>query len=156
MKKYIDSLPDVWNTADDKAQVVSLGKMLVELASRTPVGSAVPDLTVHGVLRQKPCLLRKGAVEGDFSLSRLKGKPGYVVFYTGGCASCQETLAAVDERVARDSRVKVLLVDMDALLTDNPSLAQQLLDTFDLSAMPFVIQLDRKGIVQHRYVTLSF
>lgn len=156
VKKYIDSLPDVWNTADDKAQVVSLGKMLVELASRTPVGSAVPDLTVHGVLRQKPCLLRKGAVEGDFSLSRLKGKPGYVVFYTGGCASCQETLAAVDERVARDSRVKVLLVDMDALLTDNPSLAQQLLDTFDLSAMPFVIELDRKGIVQHRYVTLSF
>ena len=156
VKKYIDSLPDVWNTADDKAQVVSLGKMLVELASRTPVGSAVPDLTVHGVLRQKPCLLRKGAKEGTFALNALKGRPGYMVFYTGGCSSCQETLAAVDERVARDSRVKVLLVDMDALLTDNPSLAQQLLDTFDLSAMPFVIELDRKGIVQHRYVTLSF
>ena len=156
VKKYITGLPDVWNTADDQAQVVSLGQLLTDLASRTPVGSEVPALSVHGVLRQKPCLLRKGAKEGSFVLNALKGRPAYVVFYTGGCSSCQETLAAVDELVARDSRVKVLLVDMDALLTDYPVEAQQMLDSFDLSAMPFVIQLDRKGVVQHRYVTLSF
>ena len=156
VKKYIDSLPDVWNTADDKAQVVSLGQMLVDLASRTPAGSVVPDITVHGVLRQKPCLFRKGTVEGDYRLTGLKGKPGYVVFYTGGCSSCKETLEAVDALVAKNYPAKVLLVDMDALLTDNPSQAQQLLDTFDLSAMPFVIQLDKKGVVQHRYVSLSF
>ena len=128
--------------------------MLVELASRTPVGSVVPDITVHGVLRQKPCLFRKGTVEGDYRLTELKGKPGYVVFYTGGCSSCKETLAAVDALVAKNYPAKVLLVDMDALLTDYPSQAQQLLDTFDLSAMPFVIQLDKKGVVQHRYVQL--
>ena len=28
------------------------------------------------------------------------------------------------------------------------------LDNFDLSVLPFVIELDRKGIVQHRYVQL--
>lgn len=154
VEKYVSGLPDVWNTADDKAQVVSLGEMLVELASRTPVGSVVPDITVHGVLRQKPCLFRKGTVEGDYRLTELKGKPGYVVFYTGGCSSCKETLAAVDALVAKNYPAKVLLVDMDALLTDYPSQAQQLLDTFDLSAMPFVIQLDKKGVVQHRYVQL--
>ena len=152
VEKYIQKLPDVWNTAEDKAQVISLGELLVELASRTPVGSLVPDLTVHGTLRQKPCLFRKGTVEGDFALRKLKGNPGYVVFYTGGCSSCKETLAAVDELVAKKYPAKVLLVDMDALLTDEPELARTLLDTFDLSAMPYVIQLSRKGVVQHRYV----
>ena len=152
VEKYVTGLPDVWNTADDQAQVVSLGKMLVELASRTPAGTPVPDLNVHGVLRQKPCLFREGTVEGVYSLPKLKGNPGYVVFYTGGCSSCQETLAAVDALVAADYRAKVLLVDMDSLLTDYPDEALTLLNTFDLSAMPYVIQLDKKGVVQHRYV----
>ena len=156
VKKYITGLPDVWNTADDKAQVVSLGEMLVDLTTRTPVGSVVPALSVHGVLRQKPCLFRKGTKEGVFDLSKLKGNPGYVVFYTGGCNACQETLAAVDALVAKKHSVKVLLIDMDALLTDYPMEATTLLETFDLSAMPYIIQLDRKGVIQHRYVNLSF
>ena len=48
----------------------------------------------------------------------------------------------------------MLLVDMDAVMSDRPELASKLLDTFDLSVLPFVIQLDRRGIVQHRYVQL--
>ena len=58
----------------------------------------------------------------------------------------------MDELVAKKYPAKVLLVDMDELLTDEPELARTLLDTFDLSAMPYVIQLSRKGVVQHRYV----
>ena len=154
VEKYVTPLTDVWNTADDKAQVVSLGEMLVELTSRTPVGSVIPDLTVHGTLRRKACLFRKGAKEGDFALRKLKGRPAYLVFYTGGCSACQETLEAVDKMVASNRRVKVLMVDMDALLTDKPEEAQLLLDTFDLSAMPYVLQMDRKGVVEHRYVKL--
>ena len=153
-QKYITALPDVWNTADDKAQVVSLAEMLAELTSRTPVGSIIPDLNVRGTLRRKPCLFRKGSKEGVFALPKLKGNPAYVVFYTGGCSSCKETLSAVDKLVAGNRRVKVLLVDMDDLLTDYPDEARQLLDTFDLSGMPFVLQLDKKGMVQHRYVKL--
>ena len=152
--KYITALPDVWNTADDKAQVTSLADMLVELTSRTPVGSVIPDLTVHGTLRRKPCLFRKGSKEGDFLLRKLKGRPAYLVFYTGGCNSCQETLEAVDALVAKNRKVKVLLIDMDALLTDRPEQAQLLLDTFDLSGMPFVLQMNRDGVVEHRYVKL--
>jgi len=152
--KYITALPDVWNTADDKAQVVSLGEMLVELTSRTPVGSDVPDLTVPGTLRRKPCLFRKGSKTGEFALRKLKGNPSYIVFFTGGCNACQETLEAIDALVARDRKVKVLLVDMDALFIDKPELAQQLLDTFDLSGMPFTLQLNRNGVVEHRYVKL--
>lgn len=153
VEKYIDSLPDVWNTAEDKAQVVSLGELLKDLTSRTPVGSVVPALTVHGILRQKPCLFRKGSREGDFDLQRLKGKPAYVVFYSDGCSTCLDTLEAVNRLVDGNGRVKVLLVDMDALWNDAPDQARMLLDTFDLSALPFVIELDKKGVVQHRYVS---
>lgn len=155
VQKYIDQLPDVWDTEEDKAQVLSLGQMLVELASRTPAGSLIPDLSVHGTLRRKPCLFRKGAKEGTFKLRKLRGDPGYLVFYTGGCSSCKATLEAVDALVAKDRRTRILLVDMDALLNDFPEEAGTLLDTFDLSALPFVLELDKKGIVKHRYVQLN-
>lgn len=154
VEKYITALPNVWNTADDKAQVVSLGEMLVELTTRTPVGSLIPDLKVHGTLRRKPCLFRKGTKEGVFSLRSLKGNPAYILFYSGGCNYCQQALDAAEALVAGNARVKVLIVDMDGLLTDYPEEARQLLDTFDLSGMPYTIQLDKKGIVQHRYIKL--
>ena len=154
VKKYITGLPDVWTSADDKAQVVSLGEMMADLTSRTPVGSVIPSITVPATLRQKPCLFRKGTKEGEFNLSSLKGKPGYIVFFTRGCSLCEETLAAVDKLVASNYNAKVLLIDMDAVLIDRPELGTQLLDTFDLAGMPFILQVDKKGVVQHRYVIL--
>ena len=60
----------------------------------------------------------------------------------------------MDDIVAKDRKTKVLLIDMDALFNDQPDKANELLDNFDLSVLPFVLQLDRKGIVQHRYVQL--
>ena len=153
VQKYI-LRPDIWTSAEDKAQVVSLGEMLLELVSRTPVGSQVPDLKVAGVLRRKPCFLVSGSRSGVFSLRKLKGNPGYLVFYTGNCSSCRETLAAVDALVAREPKARVLLVDMDALMADNPSMGEALLDSFDLSALPMIIQLDKNAVVQHKYLSL--
>ena len=153
VQKYI-LRPDIWTSADDKAQVVSLGEMLLELTSRTPVGSQVPDLQVQGVLRRKPCLFASGTRSGAFSLRKLKGNPGYLVFYTGNCTSCRETLEAVDALVAREPKARVLLVDMDALLADNPSMGEALLDSFDLSALPMIIQVDKNAVVQHKYLSL--
>ena len=60
----------------------------------------------------------------------------------------------MDALVKKDRRVKVLVVDMDALFTDYPEEARLMLDTFDLSGMPFVLQLDRRGTVLHRYLKL--
>ena len=67
-----------------------------------------------------------------------------------------ETLDAIGEvaRALADSRSKVLLVDMDDLFASWPAEAQTLLDTFDLSALPYVVQLGRKGVVEHRYLQL--
>ena len=153
IQKYIEQ-PEIWSTEADKAQVTSLGELMVALASRTPVGSQVPDLKVPGTLHRKPGLFRKGVKEGEFRLRKLKGNPGYLIFYTGGCSACQELLAAVDDIVANDRKARILLIDMDALFNDNPEKANELLDNFDLSVLPFVLQLDRKGVVRHRYVQL--
>ena len=177
VETYITGLPEVWSSQLDQAQVVSLGEMLVSLSSRTPVGSIVPDLTVPGVLRRKGCLFVRGTKSGKFALRSLKGQPAYVVFYTGGCSSCASVLEAVSRIVSSSRSVRVLLVDMDAVLSDDPaslrggeasvipsersessvspSIGSVLLDTFDLSALPFVIELDAAGVIQHRYVDLS-
>ena len=43
---------------------------------------------------------------------------------------------------------------MDTLLETYPDEAHSLLDTFDLSGLPYVIQLGPGGTVAHRYVEL--
>ena len=96
----------------------------------------------------------RGSRAGEFSLRALKGQPGYLVFYTGGCSSCDETLEAVERVVAENRYARVLLVDMDALMTDYPDEGALLLDTFDLSGLPMVVELDRNGVVRRRYVQL--
>ena len=152
--KYLN-VPDVWTEPSDTANVISLGHFLADITSRTPVGSRVPDLKVPGVLRRKPCLFAKDGKEGVFALRKLHGKPAYVVFYTGGCNACKETLDHVAALIVSKPKVRVLLVDMDDLMSSNPDLAETLLETFDLTAMPFILELDKKGIITHRYVDLS-
>lgn len=146
--KYILGLDGVWTTAVDTARVVSLALAGRDLLDRTPVGSAVPDLKVHGELLRKPCLFRKAVKKGAFSLR----KADYIVFYTEGCGRCEETLEAA--RTLADNKAKVLLVHMDALLTDYPDEAHRLLDTFDLSSLPLVMQVGPGGVVLRRYVEL--
>ena len=43
---------------------------------------------------------------------------------------------------------------MDTLFTDRPDEARRLLDTFDLSGLPYVTQLGPDGVVLHRYLEL--
>ena len=146
--KYITGIDGIWTTAEDTSKVVSMALMMKELLERTPVGSTVPALKVHGELLRKPCLFRKASKTGVFSLR----KADYLVFYTPGCGRCEETLSAA--RDLADKRSKVLLVNMDELFSSYPEEAQTLLDTFDLSALPYVMQVGRKGVVQHRYLQL--
>ena len=146
--KYILGTPDVWTAPEDVSQVVSMATMMKELLDRTPVGSIVPDLKVHGTLLRKPCLFRKASKEGFFPLK----KADYLVFYTNGCGRCEETLAAA--RALADKKSKVLLVNMDTLFETYPDEARTLLDTFDLSGLPYVMQLGPSGVVQHRYLEL--
>lgn len=146
--KYILGTPDIWTAPEDVSQVVSMATLMKELLERTPVGTAVPDLKVHGTLLRKPCLFRKASKEGVFPLN----KADYLVFYTNGCGRCEETLAAA--RTLADNKSKVLLVNMDNLFEAYPEEARALLDTFDLSGLPYVMRLGPGGVVQHRYLEL--
>ena len=146
--KYILGVPDVWTTAEDTSSVVSMALVMKDLLERTPVGSTVPDLKVHGELLRKPCLFRKASKKGVFSLR----KADYLVFYTEGCGRCEETLEAARALSRRKS--KVLLVNVDTLYEDYPEEAHLLLDTFDLSGLPYVMQLGSGGVVLHRYLEL--
>ena len=146
--KYLLNDPGIWNKDEDVSQVMSMALMMKNLLERTPVGSTVPDLKVHGTLLRKPCLFRKASKDGVFPLK----KADYLVFYTEGCGRCEETLAAA--RAKADAKAKVLLVNMDTLLETYPDEAHSLLDTFDLSGLPYVVQLGPGGTVAHRYVEL--
>ena len=146
--KYILGVPDVWTTAEDTSSVVSMALVMKDLLERTPVGSTVPDLKVHGELLRKPCLFRKASKKGVFSLR----KADYLVFYTEGCGRCEETLEAARALSRRKS--KVLLVNVDTLYEAYPEEAHLLLDTFDLSGLPYVMQLGSGGVVLHRYLEL--
>ncbi|MBP5636901.1 MAG: redoxin domain-containing protein [Bacteroidales bacterium] len=150
--KYILGTSGIWTSPSDTVNVISLAQMMKGLLERTPVGSKVPDITVPGVLRRRPCLFRKGAKAGEFRLVKLGS--AYVVFYSEGCSSCQETLQAVDALIARERKAKVLLVDMDAIMTSDAELGTLLLDTFDLSVMPLVLKLGKGGVIEHKYVNL--
>ena len=146
--KYITGVPDVWNDTEDAAQVVSMANMMKELLERTPVGTQVPALKVHGTLLRKPCLFRKASKDGVFPIR----KADYLVFYTKGCGRCEETLA--NARALADTKSKVLLVNMDTLFETYPDEARLLLDTFDLSGLPYVMRLGPNGVVLRRYVEL--
>jgi thiol-disulfide isomerase/thioredoxin len=153
VEKYI-RLGEVWNTPEDKAQILSLADLLLDFSNRSPVGSLVPDVQVPGVLRRKGCLFVRASRPGTYSLRKLKGNPAYVVFYSPDCSTCKETLAAVDALVKGNRKVRVLLVDMDSLYENDMDKAVELLDSFDLSALPFVLELAPDGTVLRRYVQL--
>jgi hypothetical protein len=48
----------------------------------------------------------------------------------------------------------IFLVNVDDLLRTDPSLANRLFDTFDLSSLPFLLETDRRGIILRRYFLL--
>ena len=50
---------------------------------------------------------------------------------------------------------RVLLIDMDEIFSSWPETAEQLFNAFDLTALPYITETDRKGIIIRKYMTLS-
>ena len=143
------SRPDVWKSEDDSLKVIGMAQMFDDLLSRSTPGMAIPDLKLPGLM------LSKGKEKaGTFRVNRLRGQTNYIMFVTEGCHVCADEKAAAREIVLADRKVKVLIVNVDEVLESNPSLAEKMFDSFDLSALPFILQTDRKGRVQRRYISL--
>lgn len=145
---------DVWKTADDSLKIVSFARILDDLLSKTPVSARIPDIKVDAVLKMN----RGGeirAAEGRFRLGKTGGRQTYIIFHTEGCPVCKAEINAADSLLLHGSiGTRVLLVDMDMIFSSNPGQAGVLLDTFDLTMLPFIISTDRKGKVTGKYLSL--
>ncbi|MBP5374184.1 MAG: redoxin domain-containing protein [Bacteroidales bacterium] len=148
IQKYIE-IPDVWEADSAPVQMAAI---LKDLYQRAPVGSQIPDITVPGILRRRPCLFSKDGKEDLYNMSKLGGKHTYVLFYSNSCPCCKEQLEAIDRLVASKGGVRVLLVNMDQVMASDQTLGLQLLDRFDLTVLPFALEMDGKGKIVHRYV----
>ena len=147
--QYVLKCSDVWKSEDDSLKVVGMAQVFDDLLSRSEPGTLVPDLKLPGTL-----LTSKKSKEGGFRLRRLKGKRNIVMFVTPGCNVCAAEKEAARRMVSSGKGVKVLMVDVDEVISGYPSLAGRLFDSFDLSSLPFIFETDRKGHVVRRYMSL--
>ncbi len=147
INEYILSRPEIWKTQDDTLKVVGLARMMKDLLSRTPVGSELPDAKelMSGVVNVSS---PRGWTR---NWNRLRRKGGYIVFHTEGCPVCKAELAAADSLGLR-----ILDVNVDEIMASNPDLAKVLLDTFDLSSMPFILEVGRHGVIRRRYISFLY
>lgn len=148
INEYILSRPEIWNTPDDTMKVVGLARMMKDLLSRTPVGSDLPkakDFTSIQPRNDANALFLRGWTK---KWNRLRRKGGFIVFHTEGCPVCKAELSAADSLGLR-----TLDVNVDEIMVTNPALAKSLLDTFDLSSMPLILQVSRNGIILRRYLS---
>lgn len=144
------SRPQCWTTQEDSLQVLALAELVRDLAALAPVGSLIPDIRTRGTL-----VTAKGAKTVRRSLRKTGGNPSYILFFTQGCELCRAEKAAVPAVLEAQPGARVFEIDVDRLTEEEPALAQRLLQTFDLSALPFIIQTDRKGRILRKYLTLQ-
>ncbi len=143
------SRPEIWKTADDSLKVIGLARFMDGLLSKAEPGTMIADLKIPGE-RLKSVRSRVG----DFRLGKLRGRRNVIVFYTEGCGNCDAEKAAARELVSSERGTCVFLVNVDEILASCPDLADQLFEAFDLSALPFIVETNRKGIILRRYMTL--
>lgn len=160
--KYILSQPKIWRTPDDSLKVVGMARVLYDLLSKGEPGSQMPALKVKGELQTWK---KRKVVE--LNLDKLDYDRNIVIFYTEGCSNCDAQKKAARELLsqAKDrnlpvherkslKKISIFLVNVDKILTENSELAGQLFNAFDMSVLPFLIEIDSSGKILRRYFSL--
>ena len=139
---------DIWKTEDDTLKVIGMAQMYEDLLSKNRTNTEVADMKLPGVL------ISKGKEKsGKYNLRKIRGDSNFIMFVTDGCHVCAAEKEAARVLAASDRKVKVFMVNVDDVLSSDPSLASRMFDSFDLSTLPFIVQTDRKGVVARRYIT---
>lgn len=159
---YILSDNKVWTSQDDSLKIIGFAEIMGDLLSKAVPGSDVPAMKVPGEL-----YTLRGVKNVRKRLDRFKGKENIIIFYTEGCEICAEEKkaalellsAAKDVSLPKHERkaageTKVFMVNVDSLMQSDPSLASKLMDSFDLSSLPFILKTDQRGTILRRYLTL--
>lgn len=150
--KYILSRPDIWYSPHDSLAVVGFARVMSDLLSRAAPGSTVSGVNVYGTLAGRhvpenlPARLKNIR---KFDLGRLRRKETFVMFFDKDCAVCREYLDAADKLLHADRKMRILFVRMSDGIQKEET---RLLDTFDLSTLPFAVKIGRNGRVLERYV----
>ena len=140
----------VWKSADDSLKVIGFAQMMDDLLSKSVPGSRIADIKVPGVL------LKKGKSKTrTMSLRKLGGRENIVLFHTEGCHVCASEMEAAKSLVESDRNVRVFMVNVDEIVFSHPSLASRMFDIFDLSSLPYLLKVDRQGVILSRYLTLQ-
>ena len=159
-QEYILDRPDIWSSRDDTLKVVTMATLLRDMTSRNPVGSVLPDRKVSATL-----MTWNKTRKGKYSPAKIGGDSNYLVVYSPTCSQCKENMEAIrailaegkseDKQVRRAARgMRFLLVDEEQLMKDSPDDAYFMLDSYDLSSLPLILQTDSRGRVVERYVSL--
>ena len=139
----------VWNSPDDSLKIVGFAAIMDDLLSKAKSGTHVADIRVPGLR-----ITSRGEKYYKGSLRKLGADRNIIVFYTEGCHVCDAEKQAARELVASDKSVSVLLVNVDEIMRTDPSLASKLFDRFDLSSLPYLVEMDHKGLIMRRYFSL--
>lgn len=147
--KKILSRKEIWCSKDDSLKVIGFAEMMDELLSKALPGQMISDLKVPGTL------LKSGkSKDGMFRLRKIRGQSNLIVFYTPDCEVCKAEKAAAAALTSADRKIRVLMVNVDDIVSESPSLADKLFERFDLSSLPFILETDRNGTIVRRYLTL--
>ena len=140
----------VWRSHDDSLKVVGCAEMMNDLLLKAQPGTRLPSLKVPGEM-----LTAGKSKTGKFNLRKLRGNKNVILFYTEDCNICKAEKADAADLAAEDSKASVLMISVDRITATDPSLAENLFDTFDLSSLPFILESARKGRIVRRYITLQ-
>lgn len=135
------SRPDIWDTREDTLKVVGMASLVKDMMYRAAIGSRMPSLRVRGTL-----LRSCGSRTVRRRLDRLCGETR-VIFFSPTCNTCKGLL----ESLSPAKGERYFLVDIDS---QNPEMQESLLESFDLSVLPHIILVDRKGTVLRKYMAL--
>ena len=144
--KNLSGQTSVWRSADDSLKIVGFAQIMSDLLSKSLPGSKISAIKVPGELYT---LNKQRAVK--VRLDKVGKKLNTIIFYTEGCEVCAAEKKNALEGII-DRKVAVLMVNMDKIFADDPTLASQLMDAFDLSSLPFIIQTDSSGTILRRYI----
>ena len=144
----ITAFPEIWNSPDDSLKVIGFAQIMDDLLSKAEPGTPVPTFKLPAER------IAKGKSKtGTFKLIKLKGDRNIIMFYTEGCEICKAEKAALRQMASKDHNLQVLLVNVDEIMREMPSVSESLFDSFDLSSLPYIFETDRKGVVVRRYLS---
>jgi len=152
LKKYITSDNGIWLDQWDSLKVVGLGQMMESLLSKSPIGEKIEPIKVPGT---HYCHEMKAWRNRKMKLTKLKSERNYIIFHSEGCSVCKAEIEKALPLLQSNStkKLSIFQINVDRIAQENEELASKLLDTFDLSAMPFILETDKKGIIRRKYVS---